>query len=63
MTVENFLIRLPLLTVAVDVGCGGGWIDNLAFLAIGTICSFTVGNRLFAGIVTAKVVRWRAGTA
>ena len=62
MTVENFLIRLPLLTVAVDVGCGGGWIDNLAFLAIVTHCFFTVGNRLFAGIETAKVVRWRAGT-
>jgi hypothetical protein len=62
VTVENFLMRLSLLTVAVDVGCGGGWIDHLAFLFFGTHCFFTVGNRLFAGIETANVVRWRAGT-
>ena len=62
MTVENFLMRLPLLSVAVDVGRGGGWIDNLAFLVTGTHCFLTVGNGFFAGIETAKVVRWRAGT-
>ncbi len=62
VTVENFLMRLPLLLVAVDVGFGGGWIIHLAFHFVGTLGFFTVGNRFFAGIVTAFVVRWRAGT-